>query len=151
MMTGAFWIAGCVGAGQTEAEQSDTSLKIVYAPDESDSGRCKPHGMASVNKAATGLYKIHGENYYIDTRTGESTNIPLQFVFQGADVETGMSNTESFVGINTDTPCKFLRIRSVVQYCLYEEDRRAEIACREDISLTADGYEGVEIVRNDLE
>ncbi|WP_022697963.1 hypothetical protein [Euryhalocaulis caribicus] len=127
------------------------AAEITYHAQETAAGVCEVVRTGRVNKAETGLYKIHGENFYRDVNSGESTNIPLQALFMGADVETGMSEDRATTSINSDTPCADLKIEQIILFCLYDADRREEAPCPDLVIKGGESFAEITVQRRDLE
>lgn len=132
-------ITACSSSENGPQPKSDR-IEIMYIASQTDQGVCRPEARITVDKKSTGLYKIHGETRYQDVRSNESTNIPLQFTFPGYDPDTGIAESRSSVGLNTDTPCEHLRIRASIEYCLYDDNRSEEQACQIPVNLIGEGF-----------
>lgn len=135
----ALMMAACSSADDGDTPKTD-HIEIVYTASETDKGVCRPEALVRVDKQGSGLYKIHGSNRFEDVRNSATTAIPLQFIFSGYNPDTGVAESRSTELINSDTPCEHLRIRTRVEYCLYDGDRRTEQACHVPVKVVAEGF-----------
>ena len=135
---------------EPEASASGNVPTITLTAGTGSSGYCQVEELAVVNKSETNLYNIFGEARYVDMDTGETTRIPLQYVFRGWDDE-GMSRTNGIVGINSETSCDRLSIRSEIRYCVYDYTGGEEQRCPDGLSYDGEGFGEILLTRGDLD
>ena len=139
---------------ETKAEpESSASGKvptITLTAGTSSSGYCQVEELAVVNKPETNLYNIFGEAKYVDMDTGETTRIPLQYVFRGWDDE-GISQATGIVGLNSETSCDRLSIQTEVRYCIYDYTGGERQRCPEGLIYDGEGFGEILLTRGDLE
>ena len=145
-------IAACTTESAAEPETAtDPSVPtITLTAGTSSDGYCQVEELAEVHRTSTQLFNIFGDAKYVDTDTGETTRIPLQYVFRGWDDE-GMSRTNGIVGLNSETSCDRLSIQTEIQYCVYDYTGGEEQRCPETLIYDGDGFGEIVLTRGDLD
>ena len=137
------------GAGEETAVDPSVPT-ITLTTGTSSGGFCQVEELAEVHRTSTQLFNIFGDAKYVDMDTGETTRIPLQYVFRGWDDE-GMSRADGIVGINSETSCDRLSVQTEIRYCVYDYTGGEEQRCPDNIIYDGDGFGEILLTRGDLD
>ena len=145
-------IAACTTETSAEAETATNPSvpTITLTAGTSSDGFCQVEELAEVHRTSTQLFNIFGDAKYVDMDTGETTRIPLQYVFRGWDDE-GMSRTNGIVGINSETSCDRLSIQTEIRYCVYDYTGGEEQRCQDTLIYDGEGFGEIVLTRGDLD